>query len=90
MLPGLERSPELARTLDQFARRGRLPFTEEAPMLPQEFGALLQALGMPQGEGPLAAAGAGEDGARAFEARATAALQAAPPYGEWMQRVLAG
>jgi tryptophan halogenase len=89
---GLDRSPELSRTLDQFARRGRLPFAEEAPMLVQEFGALLQALGMPQGEGPLAAAGdgAGEDGARAFEARATAALRAAPPYGEWMQRVLAG
>jgi tryptophan halogenase len=90
LVPGLERSPELARTLDQFARRGRLPFAEEAPMLPQEFGALLQALGMPQGEGPLAAAGSAEDGARAFEARAAAALHAAPPYGEWMQRVLVG
>jgi tryptophan halogenase len=90
LVPGLERSPELARTLDQFARRGRLPFAEEAPMLPQEFGALLQALGMPQGEGPLAAAGSAEDGARAFSARPAAALHAAPPYGDWMQRVLAG
>jgi hypothetical protein len=32
----------------------------------------------------------GEATARAFEARANAALQAAPPYGEWLSRVIAG
>ena len=90
--PNLMCSPELDRTLDQFGRRGRVPFVEEAPMRVQEFGALLQALGRPQGEGPLAAAGEGpgEEAARAFESRAAAALGAAPPYGEWLQRTLAG
>jgi hypothetical protein len=38
-------------------------------------------------------AAAGEDSAeataRAFEDRAKAALNAAPPYGEWMQRIVA-
>jgi tryptophan halogenase len=89
--PALELSPELFRVLDQFTRRGRVPFFEDAPMLVQEFGALLQAIGVPQGEGPLAAAGggSGDDAARAFEARAKAALQAAPPYGEWLTGLLA-
>ena len=87
----LDLSSELARTLDQFIRRGRLPFAEETPMLVQEFGALLQAIGVPQGEGPLAAAGeaSSEAATRAFEERARAALNAAPLYGEWMQRILA-
>jgi tryptophan halogenase len=90
--PQLVCSAELDRTLDQFGRRGRVPFAEDAPMLVQEFGALLQALGRPQGEGPLALAGegSGEDLARAFEARATAAVNAAPPYAEWMRRTMAG
>jgi tryptophan halogenase len=89
--PALDLSPELFRTLDQFTRRGRIPFAEEAPMLVQEFGALLQAVGVLRGEGPLRAAGedSGEAAARAFEARATAALRGAQLYGEWMQRQLA-
>jgi tryptophan halogenase len=89
--PSLALSPDLSRTLDQFIRRGRVPFTEEAPMLVQEFGTLLQAIGVPQGEGPMAAAGedSAEATARAFEDRAKAALNAAPPYGEWMQRIVA-
>ena len=92
LFPGLARSAELERALDQFTRRGRTPFTEEAPMLVQEWGTLLHALGLPTGEGPLAAArsGSGEDAARAFAARAEAALRVAPPYAEWMQRTLAG
>jgi tryptophan halogenase len=90
--PALELSPELHRALDQFTRRGRMPFFEDAPMLVQEFSALLLAIGVPSGEGPLALAGnaSGEEAARAFEARATAALQAAPPYGEWLSGLLAG
>ena len=89
--PVLDLSPELFRALDQFTRRGRLPFFEDAPMLVQEFSALLQAIGVPAGEGPLAAAGgeSGDDAARAFEVRATAALNAAPPYGEWLGELLA-
>ena len=90
--PVLELSPELFRTFDQFTRRGRVPFMEEAPMLVQEFGAVLQAIGVPSGQGPLAAAdtSGSEETARAFEARATAAVRSAPPYGEWLQRLLAG
>jgi tryptophan halogenase len=90
--PELELAPELFRALDQFTRRGRLPFFEDAPMLVQEFGALLQAIGVPRGEGPLAMADStsGEGSVRAFEDRATAALQAAPAYGEWLTRLLAG
>jgi tryptophan halogenase len=89
--PALELSPELFRTLDQFTRRGRVPFFEEAPVLVQEMSVLLQAIGVPLGEGPLAVAAGdeGEGGTRAFEARAAAALQAAPPYREWMTGVLA-
>ncbi len=90
--PALELSPELFRTLDQFTRRGRMPFFEEAPMLVQEFSALLLAIGVPSGEGPHAAAGAvsGDEAARAFEARAAAALQAAPAYTKWLSGLLAG
>ena len=60
-------------------------------MLVQELGALLQAIGVPQGEGPMTAAGEGKGEAAvpAFEESARAALNAAPPYGEWMQRVVA-
>ncbi len=91
LFPSLVHSPELARTLDQFTRRGRVPFTEEAPMLVQEFGAVLQALGYAQGKGALTAAGGQSDAnaARGFEARARTALATTPPYGEWMQRLLA-
>jgi tryptophan halogenase len=90
--PDLTLSPELFRTLDQFTRRGRLPFFEDAPMLVQEFGALLQAVGVPSGQGPLAAADSTseESAARAFEARANAAFHAAPLYGEWLTRSFAG
>ena len=53
---------------------------------------LLQAIGVPSGEGPLATAEAdgAESAARAFEARARTALQAAPPYHEWLNQALAG
>jgi tryptophan halogenase len=90
--PVLELSPELFRALDQFTRRGRLPFFEDAPMLVQEFSAVLLAIGVPSGEGPLAVAdkSSGENAARAFQTRANAALQAAPPYGEWLTRLLTG
>jgi len=89
--PALELSSELFRALDQFTRRGRVPFFEDAPMLVQEFSALLLAIGIPSREGALARAGeqGGEQAARAFGARANTALRAAPPYGEWMNRLLA-
>ena len=81
-------SPMLAGQLDQFVRRGRLPFREEAPLLGQEFQALLAALGHPHGVGPQAKAargGEGEAAARAFRQKAEAALAYTPLYGEWMR-----
>ncbi|MXO60179.1 hypothetical protein GRI89_11580 [Altererythrobacter salegens] len=88
--PGLQQSPELARMLDQFVRRSRTPIAEDSPMLVQEWGAMLQALGMPSGESLLSAAasGDGSETGRAFAQKAEAALAAAPPYGEWMERML--
>ena len=83
----LERSPQLDRELDQYRRRGRLPFREEAPLLVQEHSALLQALGHEAGDGPLALAAnprEAEAAGAAFAVRAQAALRAAPPYGAWL------
>ena len=80
-------SPQLANQLDQFARRGRLPFREEAPLLGQEFQALLAALGHACGAGPQQRASDGKEieaAARQFRERAEAALAYAPPYTAWM------
>jgi len=88
-----EVSPELALALDQFARRGRVPFFEEMPFLPQEWAAQLQALGLPQGLGALARAEGDEAGRQMAERHARqceAALRAAPPYPAWLQQVLQG
>ena len=84
-------SPLLATQLDQVARRGRLPFREEAPLLGQEFQTLLAALGHPQGVGPQAKAAGGDAGqmaSRAFRQKVEAALAYAPPYGDWMRSAL--
>lgn len=82
-------SPQLAVALDQFARRGRMPFREEAPLLTPEFQALLAALGYPHGASPQArATGAVESEAasRRFREQAKAALAFAPPYAQFMGR----
>jgi tryptophan halogenase len=89
----LERSPELALTLDQYHRRGRLPFLEEMPLAVQEISALLEALGHPPGQGALSLAAdprEGEAARREFAAKANAALNAVPPYAAWLRQVLAG
>src|SRR5690606_13125413 len=84
-------SDELALSLDLFARRGRLPFFEESPLLKQETSSLLRALGHPEGQGPVMRADKDQADARtrAFAATAQAALNAAPPYGEWLARAIA-
>ncbi|MFB0612918.1 tryptophan 7-halogenase [Aurantiacibacter poecillastricola] len=78
-------------TLDQFERRGRLPFQEEAPLLKQEQLALLGALGFARGlstreqhlsERDIAATQAD------FAARSQAAVAFAPPYAQWLTSVL--
>jgi tryptophan halogenase len=89
----LERSPELALALDQYHRRGRLPFFEEMPLAVQECSALLEALGHRAGEGALSLAAdprEGEAARRAFAAKANAALNAVPPYATWLRQVLGG
>ena len=85
-------SPEMELTLDQFTRRGRVPFFEEMPFLVQEWGHLLDALGIAAGEGVFQRGG-GRDaraGALELERKCEAALRAAPPYAAWMQQVVQG
>jgi len=85
------RSPELALALDQFERRGRLPFFEEMPMLVQEWAVMLDAVGIRGGSSPLTQAADPRETAAATEAiahKCEAAVRAAPPYGEWMTRML--
>jgi tryptophan 7-halogenase len=84
-------SRELDLALDQFARRGRMPFREEAPFLGPEFQAMLAALGFSAGISPQARAlgAAAESVAREkFAVRAQAALAEAPAYAEWMVAML--
>lgn len=81
-LPG-----RVAAVIDQFERRGRIPFREELPLMGQEQFALLVALGWTPGLSPAAKAAdpAAETLARAaFEGNARAALAFAPSYGPWL------
>lgn len=91
LFPDLVRTSELERMLDQFTRRGRLPFSEDAPLLTQELSALLHALGYPSRESALMMATdprETEAARTAFEVRAAATLRAMPPYTEWLGSVL--
>lgn len=87
----LAQSPSLARLIDQHRRHGRMPFFEEAPMLPAEWSAMLRALGIPSTPSAHALARPLEE-SRALmqqaENAAHAAVEAAPPYGEWLASVL--
>ncbi|UIP06077.1 tryptophan 7-halogenase [Erythrobacter sp. SDW2] len=85
-LPG-----RLAEVLDQFARRGRIPFREESPLALQEQFALMVALGFTPGLSTAAQAAdpASEDRARAeFAARSQQAVGFAPLYRQWLGSVL--
>jgi tryptophan halogenase len=87
----LKRSEELDLALDQFARRSRLPFFEEMPLLVQEWAVLLQALGVDQGASALATSADPRDaerGAAMLAKKCEAALRAAPPYDAWLEKVL--
>lgn len=84
-------SPQLATALDQFARRGRMPFREEAPLLSQEFQALLAALGHVRGTPPQARVGSASDlnsEILALRQHAATVLAAVPPYADWMARAV--
>lgn len=88
---GLPLPDRLETVIDQFTRRGRIPFREESPLAPQEQFALLVALGFPPGTSPSSRAdGALPEGrGRAdFAARAEEALRFAPPYQQWLASVL--
>lgn len=77
--------------IDQFTRRGRLPFREESPYLPQETMALLHALGFAAGLPPQHSARTPAEMLaveRAFAARRDAALAQAPPYQQWLASLL--
>lgn len=92
-LGSLARSPELELELDQYHRRGRLPFFEEAPLVVQEISALFHGLGHPAGEAVLTQAAdprEGDAARAAFAAKTQAALAAMPPYGAWMRQMLHG
>ncbi len=81
----------LEQVIDQFVRRGRIPFREESPLAPQEQFALLVAIGFAPGLPPASRAGGGvsKDAAEAdFIARAEQALQFAPPYEQWLASTL--
>ncbi len=89
----LPQSAELSLALDQFERRGRMPFREEAPLLSGEFQSLLAALGFRQGTSPQVLAmgsGPADEAARAFAARAQQVVALAPRYDEWMAATLRG
>lgn len=77
--------------IDQFTRRGRLPFREESPFLPQETMALLHALGFAAGLPPQHSARTPAEALaaeRAFAARRDAALAQVPPYQQWIAALM--
>ncbi|MXO70698.1 tryptophan 7-halogenase [Alteraurantiacibacter buctensis] len=77
----------VAHMLDQFTRRGRVPFREEAPFAPAEMAALLLSLGYPAGKGAQAGSHDAAEAAaarRAFDQRAQAVLAFAPPYRDFI------
>lgn len=87
----LKQSPSLARLIDQHQRHGRMPFFEEALMLPQEWSAMLHALGLSSTPSAHAMARSAETSRSIMEQAdraARAAIEAAPPYDEWLMSVL--
>lgn len=81
----------VATVIDQFSRRGRIPFREELPLLGHEQFALMAALGSRPGLPPAVRSGDAGSEARAraaFEVSALAALAFAPPYAAWLDRAL--
>ncbi len=86
-----EATDHVVRTVDQFTRRGRMPFQEEAPFLTFETMGLLGAMGFAPGTPPQFS----EMDPRQIEAtrrtaatKAQAALEFAPPYPQWMASTL--
>jgi tryptophan halogenase len=87
----LERAPSLALLLDQHLRHARVPFFEEAPMHASQWSSMLQALGL-HAKPSVYAMAQSDDRTREqmyqAEMAVRAALEAAPPYLEWLTSVL--
>ena len=84
-------SSSLNLMIDLHRRHGRMPFFEEAPMLPSEWSAMLLALGISSAPSAHALAQSAERNrslTQQAENAARAAVDAAPPYGEWLESVL--
>lgn len=87
----LEKGPSLSLLIDQHRRHGRMPFFEEAPMLPAEWSSMLRALGVPSMASAHAMAQPPERNhalIQQAENAARAAVEAAPLYLEWLNSVL--
>lgn len=84
----------LARTIEQFTRRGRLPPSEADPFETDAWLAALVGLGFaPEGDDPLAEsvdADRAADAMAALAGRLADAADAAPPYPQWLARIRAG
>ena len=81
----------VAQVIDQFERRGRIPFRDELPLSSQEQYALLRALGFEPGLPPAAhtANVSAEVHAKAeFAASVREALEYAPPYAQWLASII--
>lgn len=85
-------SPRVETTIDQFSRRGRLPFFDEQPLTSSEKQALMRALGFDEGIPPQhrVAIPGREEQRRAFLAQARAMLAETPPYAQWLGSQLRG
>ena len=89
----LERPAHVARLIDQYERRGRIPFSEENPHSSQELYDLAGALGFRPGLPPAARSGdaAAEAAATARHGAAIeAALAYAPRYDQWLASISRG
>ena len=87
IFPGHSPPPRIASTVDQFTRRGRLPFLDEQALTGAEKQGLMRALGFAEGIPPQhrgRSEQAGEATRRQFVAEARAVLSSTPPYAEWL------
>jgi tryptophan 7-halogenase len=88
----LVQKPVLIALADQYCRRARLPFLEEAPMSPDEWCGLLRAIGVSAAPSTYALArapGQAQAALEHMEKAANAVLAAARPYDAWLESALA-
>ena len=79
------------KTVDQFSRRGRLPFIDEQPLTGFEKQSLMRALGFQEGVPPQFRASSRTENQiaeRHLAQVAKATLADAPPYAQWLSSIL--